>query len=56
MKVKQRCHCNGLEGNEESPWYCNGECRCGACDDHLKICSLCGNETAPGDEIEHGEG
>jgi hypothetical protein len=56
-----RCRCNGLEGNGESPWYCNGECRCGACDDHLKICSCCGeeigpnNESGPGDESEHGD-
>jgi hypothetical protein len=31
------CDCNGLTGNENSIWYCNGECHCGACDDHEAV-------------------
>lgn len=31
------CDCNGLTGNESLPWYCGGECHCGACDDHQAV-------------------
>jgi hypothetical protein len=36
MNMNPTCDCNGLTGNENLPWYCDGECHCGACDDHHK--------------------
>src|SRR5271157_4480997 len=52
---QMNCHCNGLTGNEESLWYCNGQCRCGACDDHVPYCFICGQELEPGTTDEEAQ-